>query len=49
MSAEDEEPEEEVSLEWRDYVAFVVAAFETVLLPVVVFVIILLLLLVIIR
>jgi len=49
MRREDEEPEEEVHLEWRDYVAFVIAAFETVLVPVVVFVLVLLVLLFIIR
>jgi hypothetical protein len=46
---DDEEPEGEVSLEWKDYVAFVIAAFETVLLPIVVFIVILLVLLALIR
>jgi len=50
MTQEDEEePEKEVRLDWKDYVAFVIAAFETILLPVVVFVIVLLVLLAIIR
>lgn len=48
-SESDDEPEEKVHLEWKDYVAFVIAAFETVLLPMVVFALVLLLLLVIIR
>ncbi|HXW94189.1 MAG TPA: hypothetical protein VEJ19_00600 [Nitrososphaerales archaeon] len=50
MSREDEEePEGEVSLEWKDYVAFVIAAFETILVPLVIFVIVLLLMLALIR
>jgi len=49
MLREDEEPEGEVRLEWKDYVAFVIAAFETILIPLVVFVIILLVMLALIR
>lgn len=50
MAQEDEEePEREVRLEWKDYVAFIIAAFETILLPVVVFVVVLLVLLAVIR
>jgi len=49
LREDDEEPEGEVSLEWKDYIAFIIAAFETVLLPVVVFVIVLLVLLAVIR
>ena len=49
MLREDEEPEGEVRLEWKDYVAFVIAAFETILVPLVVFVIILLVMLALIR
>jgi len=50
MSREDEEePEGKVSLEWKDYVAFVIAAFETILVPLVIFVIVLLLMLALIR
>jgi len=46
MSQEDdEEPEGEVTLEWKDYVAFVIAAFETILVPLIVFVVVLLVLL----
>jgi len=46
---DEEEPEGEVRLEWKDYVAFVIAAFETILVPLVVFVIILLVMLALIR
>jgi hypothetical protein len=49
MREDEEEPEGEVTLEWRDYVAFVIAAFETILVPLVVFVVILLVLLALIR
>jgi len=49
MREDEEEPEGEVRLEWKDYVAFVIAAFETVLLPVVVFVVVILILLAIIK
>ena len=34
--SDDEEENREVSLEWRDYVAIVIAMFETVLVPVLV-------------
>ena len=34
-----DEKEEEVRLEWKDYVAFVIAMFETVLLPIVIIII----------
>lgn len=46
---DDPEEKDRVQLEWRDYVAFVIAAFETILIPLVVFVILLLVMLVIIR
>lgn len=50
MTQEDEEePEREVRLEWKDYVAFIIAAFETILLPVVVLVVVLLVVLAVIR
>lgn len=42
MPQDDQKSDEKVKLEWRDYVAFVIAAFETVLLPVIVFVIVVL-------
>jgi hypothetical protein len=42
---DDEEPEGEVTLEWKDYVAFVIAAFETILVPLIVFIVVLLVLL----
>jgi len=45
LREDDEEPEGEVTLEWKDYVAFVIAAFETVLVPLVVFIVVLLVLL----
>jgi len=45
LQEDDEEPEGEVTLEWKDYVAFVIAAFETVLVPLVVFIVVLLVLL----
>jgi ABC-type uncharacterized transport system involved in gliding motility auxiliary subunit len=34
--SDDEEENREVNLEWRDYVAIVIAMFETVLVPVLV-------------
>jgi len=50
MSDEDEEERKVgVRLEWKDYVAFVIAAFETILVPLIVFVIVLLALLALIR
>jgi len=49
LREDDEEPEGGVTLEWRDYVAFVIAALETILVPLVVFIVILLVLLVWIR
>ncbi len=41
MSDDDEEERGEVHLEWRDYVAVVIAMFETVLVPVLVVLVIL--------
>jgi hypothetical protein len=49
LREDDEEPEGEVTLEWKDYVAFVIAAFETILVPLIVFIAVLLVLLVWIR
>lgn len=34
--SEDEEERREVHLEWRDYVAIIIAMFETVLVPILV-------------
>jgi len=49
LREDDEDPEGEVTLEWKDYVAFVIAAFETILVPLIVFIAVLLVLLVWIR
>lgn len=43
MSPDEAQSDEGVKLEWKDYVAFIIAAFETVLLPVIVFVLVVLL------
>jgi len=40
--SDDEDKKDEVHLEWRDYVAIVIAMFETVLVPVLVVIAILL-------
>ena len=39
--SDDKEQKKEVHLEWRDYVAIVIAMFETVLVPVLVVILIL--------
>ncbi len=49
MHQDDRKSDEGVNLEWRDYVAFVIAAFETVLLPVIVFIVVVLLIYALIR
>ena len=41
MSEDEEEQRREVHLEWRDYVAIVIAMFETVLAPVIVILLVL--------
>lgn len=46
---DDPEDQKDDRLEWRDYIAFTIAAFETILLPLVVLVALLLILVVIIR
>ena len=38
----EKEPEEQVRLDWKDYVAVVIAAFQTTLLPFVIVIIVLL-------
>jgi len=47
LSEDEEEERREVSLEWRDYVAIIIAMFETVLVPILVILAVLLVLLVI--
>ena len=44
---EDEEQHRDVQLEWRDYVAIIIAMFETVLVPILVVLAVLLVLVVI--
>ncbi len=41
MSEDEEEEHKEIHLEWRDYVAIIIAMFETVLVPVLVVLVIL--------
>lgn len=45
MSEEEDERKKKFGLEWRDYVAIVIASFETTLLPIVIFVLVIFLLL----
>jgi hypothetical protein len=49
LPQDEQESEGEVKLEWRDYIAFIIAAFETVLLPVIVFIVVVLIVYAIIR
>ena len=49
MTSGKTEKEDETNLDWRDYVAFVIALFQTVLLPVVVIIAVLVVILVLLR
>jgi hypothetical protein len=42
LTEEKKEPEKTVNLSWRDYVAIVIASFETTLLPFIIVIIVLL-------
>ncbi|MGA8856931.1 MAG: hypothetical protein WB643_07175 [Candidatus Bathyarchaeia archaeon] len=44
MSREEDDTKESVHLDWRDYVAIIIASFETTLLPILVVIAVLILL-----
>jgi hypothetical protein len=49
MSREDDEQNKNVHLEWRDYVAIMIASLETTLLPIIVSVAVLILIVILLR
>jgi len=49
MSREDDEQNKNVHLEWRDYVAIIIASLETTLLPIFVSVVVLILIVILLR